>query len=93
MAPLSGHYATLLRGTVEAFLPNHDVYITEWRDARMVPLSEGMFSLDDYIDYIISILHALGGETHVVAVCQPAVPVLAAAALMDAATILTCRSP
>ena len=84
VAPLSGHYPTLLRGTVEAFLPNHDVYITEWRDARMVPLSEGMFSLDDYIDYIISILHALGGETHVVAVCQPAVPVLAAAALMDA---------
>ena len=84
VAPLSGHYATLLRGTVEAFLPNHDVYITEWRDARMVPLSEGMFSLDDYIDYVISILHALGGETHVVAVCQPAVPVLAAAALMDA---------
>jgi poly(3-hydroxybutyrate) depolymerase len=84
VAPLSGHYATLLRGTVEAFLPNHDVYITEWRDARIVPLSEGMFSLDDYIDYVISILHALGGETHVVAVCQPAVPVLAAAALMDA---------
>jgi poly(3-hydroxybutyrate) depolymerase len=84
VAPLSGHYATLLRGTVEAFLPNHDVYITEWRDARMVPLSEGMFSLDGYIDYVISILHALGGETHVVAVCQPAVPVLAAAALMDA---------
>jgi len=84
VAPLSGHYATLLRGTVEAFLPNHDVYITEWRDARTVPLSEGKFDLDDYIDYVISILHALGGETHVVAVCQPAVPVLAAAALMDA---------
>jgi poly(3-hydroxybutyrate) depolymerase len=84
VAPLSGHFATLLRGTIEAFLPNHDVYITEWRDARMVPLSEGKFDLDDYIDYLISILHALGGETHVVAVCQPAVPVLAAAALMDA---------
>jgi poly(3-hydroxybutyrate) depolymerase len=84
VAPLSGHYATLLRGTVDAFLPNHDVYITEWRDARTVPLSEGKFDLDDYIDYVISILHALGGETHVVAVCQPAVPVLAAAALMDA---------
>ncbi len=84
VAPLSGHYATLLRGTVEAFLPNQDVYITEWRDARTVPLSEGNFDLDDYIDYVISILHALGGETHVVAVCQPAVPVLAAAALMDA---------
>jgi poly(3-hydroxybutyrate) depolymerase len=84
VAPLSGHYATLLRGTVEAFLPNHDVYITEWRDARVVPLSEGRFDLDDYIDYVISMLHALGGDTHVVAVCQPAVPVLAAAALMDA---------
>jgi poly(3-hydroxybutyrate) depolymerase len=84
VAPLSGHFATLLRGTVEAFLPNHDVYITEWRDARTVPMSEGRFDLDDYIDYIISILHVLGGDTHVVAVCQPAVPVLAAAALMDA---------
>jgi poly(3-hydroxybutyrate) depolymerase len=84
VAPLSGHYATLLRGTVEAFLPNHDVYITEWRDARIVPLSEGTFDLDDYIDYVISMLHALGGDTHVVAVCQPAVPVLAAAALMEA---------
>jgi poly(3-hydroxybutyrate) depolymerase len=84
VAPLSGHYATLLRGTVEAFLTNHDVYITEWRDARIVPMSAGSFDLDDYIDYIISILHALGGETHVVAVCQPAVPVMAAAALMDA---------
>jgi len=84
VAPLSGHYATLLRGTVEAFLPNHDVYITEWRDARTVPLSEGTFDLDDYIDYVISMLHALGGETHVIAVCQPAVPVLAAVAVMEA---------
>ena len=84
VAPLSGHYATLLRGTVEAFLPNHDVYITEWCDGRTVPVSEGRFDLDDYIDYVISILHVLGGDTHVVAVCQPAVPVMAAAALMDA---------
>jgi len=84
VAPLSGHYATLLRGTVEAFLPNHDVYITEWRDARTVPLSEGRFDLDDYIDYVISILQTLGGDTHVVAVCQPAVPVMAAVALMEA---------
>ena len=84
VAPLSGHYATLLRGTVEAFLPNHDVYITEWCDAGTVPLSEGPFNLDDYIDYVISMLHALGGDTHVIAVCQPAVPVMAAAALMDA---------
>ena len=67
VAPMSGHYATLLRGTVEAFLPNHDVYITEWVDARMVPLADGRFDLDDYIDYVISMLHALGGETHIVA--------------------------
>jgi poly(3-hydroxybutyrate) depolymerase len=84
VAPMSGHFATLLRGTVEAFLPNHEVYITEWTDARTVPLSEGRFDLDDYIDYVISMLHALGGETHIVAVCQPAVPVLVAAALMEA---------
>jgi poly(3-hydroxybutyrate) depolymerase len=84
VAPLSGHYATLLRGTVEAFLPNHDVYITDWSDARTVALSDGDFGLDDYIDYVISMLHALGGDTHVVAVCQPAVPVLASVALMEA---------
>jgi poly(3-hydroxybutyrate) depolymerase len=81
---MSGHYATLLRGTVEAFLPNHDVYVTDWVDARMVPLTEGSFDLDDYIDYVISILHTLGGDTHVLAVCQPSVPVLAAVALMEA---------
>ncbi len=85
VAPMSGHYATLLRGTVEAFLPNHDVYITDWVDARMVPLAAGRFDLDDYIDYVVSILHYLGGDTHVIAVCQPAVPVLAATALMEAA--------
>jgi poly(3-hydroxybutyrate) depolymerase len=84
VAPMSGHYATLLRGTVEAFLPNHDVYVTDWEDARMVPLTEGRFDLDDYIDYVISILHALGGDVNVVAVCQPSVPVLAAVALMEA---------
>ncbi len=84
VAPMSGHYATLLRGTVEAFLSNHDVYITDWADARMVPMSEGSFDLDDYIDYVISILHALGGDTHVVAVCQPAVPVMAAVSVMEA---------
>ena len=84
VAPMSGHYPTLLRGTVEAFLPNHDVYITEWRDARTIPMSEGAFDLDDYIDYVISMLHALGGETHVLAVCQPAVPVMAAVSVMEA---------
>ena len=84
VAPMSGHYATLLRGTVETFLSNHDVYITEWVDARMVPLADGRFDLDDYIDYIISMLHLLGGDCHVIAVCQPSVPVLAAVALMEA---------
>jgi poly(3-hydroxybutyrate) depolymerase len=84
VAPMSGHYPTLLRGTVEAFLPNHEVYLTEWVDARMVPLADGAFDLDDYIDYVISILHKLQGETHVIAVCQPSVPVLAAVALMEA---------
>lgn len=85
VAPLSGHFATLLRGTVEALLPNHDVYITDWVDARMVPLAEGAFTLDDYIDYVISIMHFLGGDVHVVAVCQPSVPVLAAVAMMESA--------
>ena len=83
VAPMSGHYATLLRGTVEALLPNHDVYITDWIDARMVPVTDGPFDLDDYIDYVISMLRFLGGDTHVMAVCQPAVPVFAAVALME----------
>jgi poly(3-hydroxybutyrate) depolymerase len=84
VAPMSGHYPTLLRGTIEGFLPNHDVYLTEWVDARMVPLTEGSFDLDDYIDYVISMLHLLRGDVHVVAVCQPSVPVLAAVARMEA---------
>ena len=85
VAPLSGHYATLLRGTVEAMLPDHDVHITDWRDARAVPLRDGNFDLDDYIDYIIDFLHVLGPGTHAMAVCQPSVPLLAAVALMSAA--------
>jgi poly(3-hydroxybutyrate) depolymerase len=84
VAPMSGHYPTLLRGTVEGFLPNHDVYITEWIDAKLVPVGEGHFDLDDYIDYLISMLHVLGGDTHILAVCQPSVPVLAAVARMEA---------
>jgi poly(3-hydroxybutyrate) depolymerase len=83
VAPMSGHYATLLRGTVETLLPKAEVYITDWTDARMVPITEGRFDLDDYIDYIISMLHALGPDTHVLAVCQPSVPVLAAVAVME----------
>jgi poly(3-hydroxybutyrate) depolymerase len=82
---MSGHYATLLRGTVEALLPSADIYITDWMDARMVPMTEGTFDLSDYIDYVIEMLHFLGHDTHVVAVCQPSVPVLAAAAIMEEA--------
>jgi poly(3-hydroxybutyrate) depolymerase len=83
VAPMSGHHATLLRGTVEGFLPNHDVYVTEWIDARLVPLTAGAFDLDDYIDYMIAMLHFLRGDVHVLAVCQPSVPVLAAVARME----------
>ena len=85
VAPMSGHHATLLRGTVGAFLPDHDVYITDWRDAREVPVGIGDFDLDDYIDHVIEFIRLLGPETHVIAVCQPAVPVLAAVALLNAA--------
>ena len=84
VAPMSGHYATLLRGTVEAMLPHAEVFITDWIDARMVPVAAGSFDLDDYIDYVIDIFHELGPDTHVMAVCQPSVPVLAAVALMEA---------
>ena len=84
VAPMSGHYATLLRGTIEALLPHHDVYVTDWVDARQVAVSEGEFSLDTYISYLRSFLSMLGRDTHVIAVCQPAVPVLAAVSLMAA---------
>jgi poly(3-hydroxybutyrate) depolymerase len=84
VAPMSGHYATLLRGTVEAFLPTHEVYITDWIDARMVPMSDGHFDLNDYIDYMIEIFELIGPDVHVMAVCQPSVPVAAAVALMEA---------
>lgn len=83
VAPISGHYATLLRGTVEALLPNLDVYITDWEDARQVPVADGGFGLDDYIEYITQMLHFLGPNTHVLAVCQPSVPVFAAVSLME----------
>lgn len=84
VAPMSGHYATLLRGTVERMLPGHDVYITDWRDAKLVPLDEGYFDLDDYIDYLIEFMEAIGPGAHMLAVCQPSVPAYAAAALMSA---------
>lgn len=84
VAPMSGHYATLLRGTVETMLADFDVYITDWVDARLVPMSAGRFDLSDYIDYVIDILGFLGPGTNVMAVCQPSVPVLAATAVMAA---------
>ncbi|MBB5719509.1 poly(3-hydroxybutyrate) depolymerase [Stakelama sediminis] len=87
VAPMSGHYATLLRGTVARMLPFADVYITDWRDAKMVPIAEGRFDLDDYVDYVIDFLEVIGkrpgdARPNVLAVCQPSVPVYAAAAVM-----------
>ena len=84
VAPMSGHYATLLRGTVRRMAERHEVWITDWADAKMVPLSEGHFDLDDYIDYLIEFLRFIGQGTHVLAVCQPSVPAFAAAAVMAA---------
>ena len=88
VAPMSGHYATLLRGTVERLLPSYEVYITDWRDAKLVSLKDGSFDLDDYIDYLVEFLELIGkrsGERpHLLAVCQPAVPAFAATALMNA---------
>jgi poly(3-hydroxybutyrate) depolymerase len=84
VAPMSGHYATLLRGTVEALLPHFDVYITDWADARTVPVAMGKFDLEDYVDHVIEILQVMGGNVNVMAVCQPSVPVMAAVALMNA---------
>jgi poly(3-hydroxybutyrate) depolymerase len=83
VAPMSGHYATLLRGTVEAMLPHHEVFITDWADARMVPLAAGHFDLNDYIETMTELFRFLGPDVHVMAVCQPAVPVAAAVAVMD----------
>ena len=83
VAPMSGHYATLLRGTVREFLPDHDVYITDWKDARDIPMFSQGFDLNDYIDYVIEFIKLLGPNVHLIAVCQPAVPVFAAISLMN----------
>ena len=83
VAPMSGHYATLLRDTVQTMLPDFDCYVTDWQDARDIPLSSGSFDLDDYTDTVIAILHKLGERAHVMAVCQPSVPVLAAISMMS----------
>ena len=82
IAPMSGHFATLLRATVKAMLPTNDVYITDWADARAVPLLQGQFDLHDYIEYLQSFFKELGPDLHVIAVCQPSVPALAATALL-----------
>ncbi|MEM9739522.1 MAG: polyhydroxyalkanoate depolymerase [Pseudomonadota bacterium] len=82
VAPLSGHYATLLRGTVEAFLPTHEVYITDWADARLAPIWLGRFDVDDYIDHIQIMLREVGAGANLLAVCQPGPPSLAAISLM-----------
>lgn len=84
VAPLSGHFATLLRNTVRTLLPDHDVYITDWHNARDVPLSAGRFGFDDYVDYIIRFLEEMGPGSHIVAVCQPCVQALVATAVMSA---------
>ncbi len=83
VAPMSGHFATLLRDTVKSMLPNFDCYVTDWQDARDIPVEAGSFDLDDYTDGIIAMLHHLGERAHIMAVCQPSVPVLVAAALMS----------
>ncbi|MDP4026061.1 polyhydroxyalkanoate depolymerase [Methylobacterium sp. NEAU 140] len=82
VAPLSGHFATLLRATVRTMLPDHDVYITDWHNARDVPASEGPFGFDDYVAHLVQFLRTMGEGSHVLAVCQPAVQTLAAAAVM-----------
>ncbi|ACB82154.1 polyhydroxyalkanoate depolymerase, intracellular [Methylorubrum populi BJ001] len=82
LAPLSGHFATLLRGTIRTLLPDHDVYITDWHNARDVPLSEGRFGFDDYVDHVVRFLETIGEGAHLMAVCQPAVQALAATAVM-----------
>ncbi|MCX7151003.1 MAG: polyhydroxyalkanoate depolymerase [Proteobacteria bacterium] len=82
VAPLSGHHATLLRDTVRTMLPEHDVYVTDWVDARMVPVTEGAFHLDDYVDYVREFVRFIGEGVHVISVCQPTVPVLAAISLI-----------
>jgi poly(3-hydroxybutyrate) depolymerase len=92
VAPLSGHHSTLLRDTVRHLLHDHKVYITDWTDARMVPLEVGPFHLDDYVAYVQEFIRHIGPEVHVISVCQPTVPVLAAVSLMASAGETTPRS-
>ncbi|QDZ27684.1 polyhydroxyalkanoate depolymerase [Noviherbaspirillum sp. UKPF54] len=92
VAPLSGHHATLLRDTVRALLCEHDVYVTDWLDARMVPLSDGLFHLHDYVHYVQDFIRLLGPQVHVMAICQPTVPVLGAVSLLASAADVLPRS-
>ena len=85
VAPMSGHHATLLRGTLRSLLPDHEVYVTDWVDARSIPTEAGRFDLDGYIDHMVAIFRMFAGDVHVMAVCQPSVPVMAAVAHMEAA--------
>src|SRR5687768_8582399 len=92
VAPLSGHHATLLRDTVRALLPEHDVWVTDWVNARLVPLTAGPFHFDDYVDYVRDWIRFLSPDVHVISVCQPTVPVLAAASLMATSREVLPRS-
>ena len=85
IAPLSGHHATLLKATIERLVTDHDVYLTDWLDAKHIPLSEGTFGFDDYVSYIIDFMHVIGEDTHILAVCQPTVQALIATAVMSKA--------
>src|ERR1700761_1636500 len=82
VAPMSGHFATLLRGTVSVLLPDHDVYITDWKNARDIPLSDGTFGFDEYVDHLIRFMEVIGEGSHMIAVCQPCVAALAATSVM-----------
>ena len=84
VAPMSGHYATLLRSTVASLLPDADVFITDWHNARDIPVSAGKFDIEDYTLYLVEFMRALGPDTHVIAVCQPAPLTLAATAYLAA---------
>ena len=88
VAPMSGHFATLLRGTVQVMLPEHDVYITDWKNARDIPLSEGRFGFDEFVDHIMRFVRVMGPSSHIVAVCQPTVAALAAAAVIDRKSVV-----
>ncbi len=93
VAPMSGHFATLLRGTVQTLLQDHDVYITDWHNPRDIPLDHGKFGLDEYTEHLITFLDQLGPRSHMVAICQPSVSALAATASCVRITTRRARQP